>query len=223
MRSIATLAVVITLIVLAGCAGSPSGQGTSPATESPAPTATPTESTTTTPANEETDTQTEVPTNTLTTTSTEASALVGGFSDGEDIIYEGEAYPTVIQGAPVEITLEVLNREKSDMNYTVITQLARVKYNRTGGNVTPNVLSRQTLDRWTVNVSEGESKKVTYNVTVDRNETESQFFIQALFYKSEPPEKPTLENAHPTSLSFPINTTSSASTTSSSTTTNQSQ
>lgn len=105
--------------------------------------------------------------------------------------YVADDYPRTLDGSDTTpVTVAIENHERSQQQYTVVTQLARVDRAANGTTVT----DRTTLSRNRTTVADGETGYVSPRVTpaVSGTDLRLSFFV----YKGDTPGNPTRENAY---------------------------
>lgn len=109
-------------------------------------------------------------------------------NDGGEFVASG--YPTeFVSGEPQSLYVGVANHEGESTTYTLVVAVQRVRW----GDDSVEVLDEQQLDRRTLELGPGESKRIRHNVAP---EMEGQGLRLAyMLYESTPPKDPTVENA----------------------------
>jgi hypothetical protein len=190
-RKALSVTVAITVVLMAGCTGAFSSQGT--ATETSISTANSTE------------TATSAETSAETVSGTSASIGNTSIITGS-IVQSGG---TFTKGETTPVRLQIINYEGRQVNYTTVIQL--VRFNVTGPDATAT--ERQTLDRFTTirRAGEGSNQTITRTIApnITANATGEALLLGFYLYKSNPPAKPTFDNAYKYSR-FEVNVTNSS-------------
>jgi hypothetical protein len=183
----AALLLVLTMVVVSGCAGIIGGQDTA------TPTVEPTSGSTVAP----TDTPATTPTETPMSMNDQPYTLFTGSIAGGEARRGSRAF---VRENPVTMNISITNNEGQRMNYTTVIQLVRLS--GTGSNA--SIAERRLLDQFTTSLEAGENRTVTRTITP--NMTGQNLLLVALLYKSDPSATPTLDTAN-NYLAVPVNVT----------------
>jgi hypothetical protein len=179
------LLLVLTMVVMSGCAGVFGGQDTATTVTLSGSADTPTDTPVTTP--------TETP---MSMNGQPYTLFAGGIAGSE----ARRGSRGFVRGTPVTMNISITNNEGQRMNYTTVIQLVRLS--GTGSNA--SIAERRPLGRFTTSLEAGENRTVTRTVTL--NMTGQDLLLVALLYKSDPPATPTLDTAN-NYLAVPVNVT----------------
>jgi uncharacterized membrane protein len=117
-------------------------------------------------------------------------------TEGDDGELVADDYPTEFtQGESKPLVVGVGNQEHETVDYTVVVELQRVRFERVGNNTTRvDVLEEDELQRFHPSVQHNETWHQPYNVTPTM--AGENLRLTFLLYEDAPPADPTVDNAY---------------------------